>query len=82
MKAGDALVVVDNENVKIEKKGYCGESKEKSGHEIVWNGVGGNQTGLTLMNEDLRSREEDVDEEQKEWGVGVQWEARLHPQPN
>ena len=34
MKMGDT-VVVDNENVKIEKKGFFGESNEMSGCEIV-----------------------------------------------
>jgi len=82
MKMVDTLVVVDNKNVKIEEKGCSGEDKRVSGHEIVWNDAGGNQMDLSPMNEDLRNREEDVDEEQKEWEVGVQWEARLRPQPN
>ena len=76
------MVVVDNENMKIEQKGFFGKGNKLSGCETVWNDVGGNQTGLSLMNEDLRNREEHVGEEQKKWGVGVQWEARLRPQPN
>jgi hypothetical protein len=71
MKTGDAMVVADNENVKIEEKGYFCESEGKSGHKIVWNDVGGNRMGLALMNEDLRNHKEDVDEEQREWGVEV-----------
>jgi len=82
MKTGDTKVAVDNENAKIKKKGYPGESKRKPGHKIVWNDVGGNQKGLALMNEDLRNREEHVGKEREEWGVGVQWEVRSHPQPN
>ena len=75
-------MVVDNKNAKIEKKGYPGESERKPGHEIVWNDVEGNQMGLALMNEDLRNHEGHVGKEQKEWGLGVQWEARSHSQPN
>ena len=38
--------------------------------------------GLAEMNAGLRNHGEHVDEEPREWRVGVQWEARLHPQPN
>ena len=82
MKTGDMKVAVDNENAKIEKKGYPGESEREPGHEIVWNDVGGNQKGLALMNEDLRNHEEHVGKEREEWGIRVQWEARSRPQPN
>jgi hypothetical protein len=67
MKTGDAMVVADNENVKIEEKGYFGESEGKSGHEIVWNDVGGNQTGLAEMNEGRKNHEVRVDEELRKW---------------
>ena len=38
--------------------------------------------GLAKMNEGPKNHGEHVGEEQKEWEVEVQWEARLHPQPN
>jgi len=38
--------------------------------------------GLAKMSEGLRNHKEHVGKEQKKWGIGVQWEARLHPQPN
>ena len=38
--------------------------------------------GFVLTSEGLKNHEEFVGEEQKEWEVGVQWEARSHPQPN
>jgi len=68
IKTEDAMVVVNNENAKIGYKQFFGAGKEPSGCgcEIVWNNVGGNQTGLALMNEDLRNHEEDVDKEQQE----------------
>jgi len=81
MKVRDTMVV-DNEKVKVEEKGHSGEGERRSGHEIVWNDVGGNRRGSAKRNEDLKNHEECVGEEQKEWGVGVQWEVRSHPQPN
>jgi len=66
IKKGDTIVVVDDENLKIEGKGCSGEGDKPSGCETVWNDVGGNRTGLSLMNEDPRNREEDVDEELRE----------------
>jgi hypothetical protein len=41
MKVRDTMVV-DNEKVKVEEKGHSGEGERRSGHEIVWNDVGGN----------------------------------------
>ena len=38
--------------------------------------------GLARMNGGLKNHEEHVGEERKEGEVGVQWEARSHPQPN
>ena len=51
------MVVVDNENAKVEKKGIFGEGKRQPGHEIAWNGVGGNQTGFVSLSEGLINRE-------------------------
>ena len=67
MKMGDTLVGVDNEKIKIEEQGHSGEGKRQSGHEIVWNGVGGNQTGLAEMNEGSKNHKVCVDEKLRKW---------------
>jgi hypothetical protein len=45
IKMRNAKVAINNEDVKIEKKGYSGESEREHRHEIVWNDVGGSQMG-------------------------------------
>ena len=45
MKMRNTRVAVDNEDVKIEKKGYSGESEREHRHEIVWNDIGGSRMG-------------------------------------
>ena len=64
-------MVVDNEDVKIEKKGYSGESERKHGDELVWNNVGGNRMGLAEMNKDPKNHEGRIDEELRKWEVVV-----------
>ena len=64
---GDALVVVDNGNVKIAKRGCSGEGERQPGHEVVWNDVGENRTGLAEMNEGRKNHEVRVDEELRKW---------------
>ena len=71
MKIRDARVAVDNEDAKIEKKGYSGESKRKHRDELVWNNVGGNQMGLALMNKDLKNHKGRIDKELRKWEVVV-----------
>ena len=71
MKMRDTRAAVDNKDVKIEKKRYSGESERKHGDELVWNDVGGNRTGLALMNEDLKNHEGHIDEELRKWEVVV-----------
>ena len=66
MKMRDARVAVNNKDAKIEKKGYSGESERKHRDKLVWNDVGGNQTGLAEMNTGLRNHGEHVDKEPRE----------------
>jgi hypothetical protein len=66
MKTG-TMVAVDNKNVKVEKNGHSGEGERQRGHEIVWNDVEGNQTGLAEMNEGRKNHEVRVDEELRKW---------------
>jgi hypothetical protein len=64
---GDALVVLDNGNVKIVKRGCSGEGERQPGHEVVWNDVGENRMGLAEMNEGRKNHEVRIDEELRKW---------------
>ena len=61
------MVVVDNGNVKITKRGCSGEGERQPGHEVVWNNVGENRTGLAEMNEGWKNHKVRVDEELRKW---------------
>jgi len=58
---GGVKVMVDNENVRFEKRRCSCESEEKAGYKIVLNDVGVRKMGLKLMSGEPISPELVVD---------------------